>query len=208
VSEVVTTTLPAGSPARRSPFDGHPAGAHPNVAGQTGVRLQAGMLASVTQVSTWISGVHGLEQALAAWLGQPAPALTGETLQRAQGLLMRTGPEEFLWVAEQADGTLAGLRDSVARDVGSVTELSHARCRIRITGDRCLEVLSKLFPVDVRPAAFPTGQLRMTGHHHVPAALHRTGPQAFDIYVFTTYALDQLQALEDAALEYGVAVEV
>ena len=79
---------------------------------------------------------------------------------------------------------------------------------IRITGDRCLEVLSKLFPVDVRPAAFPTGQLRMTGHHHVPAALHRTGPQAFDIYVFTTYALDQLQALEDAALEYGVAVEV
>jgi sarcosine oxidase gamma subunit len=50
--------------------------------------------------------------------------------------------------------------------------------------------------------------VRLTGHHHVPAALHRTGAQAFDIYVFTTYALDQLQALEDAALEYGVAIAV
>ena len=30
-------------PARRSPFDGHPAAAHPNAAGHTGVRLQAGM---------------------------------------------------------------------------------------------------------------------------------------------------------------------
>ena len=204
VSEATTTTLPA----RRSPFDGHPAGGHPNAAGQTGVRLQAGMLASVTQVSTWISGVYGLELALADWLGQPAPALTGQTLQTAQGLLMRTGPEEFLLVAEQADGTLAGLRDSVARDVGSVTDLSHARCRIRISGEYCLEVLSKLFPVDLRPAAFPAGQVRLTGHHHVPAALHRTGAQAFDIYVFTTYALDQLQALEDAALEYGVAIAV
>ena len=57
MSEASITTLPA----RRSPFDGHPVGAHPNAAGQTGVRLQAGMLASVTQVSTWISGVHGLE---------------------------------------------------------------------------------------------------------------------------------------------------
>lgn len=199
-----TTTLPA----RRSPFEGHPAGEYPNAAGQTGVRLQAGMLASVTQVSTWISGVHGLEHALATWLGQPAPARTGQTLQTAQGLLMRSGPEEFLWVAEQADGALAGLRDRVARDVGAVTDLSHARCRIRISGERCLEVLSKLFPVDLRPAAFPNGQVRLTGHHHVPAALHRTGAQAFDIYVFTTYALDQLQALEDAALEYGVAVAV
>jgi sarcosine oxidase gamma subunit len=42
----------------------------------------------------------------------------------------------------------------------------------------------------------------------VPALLHRTGVDGFDIYVFTTYALDQLHALEDAALEYGVATAV
>ena len=90
MSEATTITATA---ARRSPFGGVSPGEHPNAAGQIGVRLQAGMLASVTQVSTWTRGVQGLEQALAAWLGQPAPALTGQTLQTAHGLLMRTGPE-------------------------------------------------------------------------------------------------------------------
>jgi len=213
VSEATTITATATAiaiaiAARRSPFDGVARGEHPNAAGQIGVRLQADMLASVTQVSTWTRGVQGLEQALAAWLGQPAPALTGQTLQTAHGLLMRTGPEEFLWVAEHTGDNLALLRSQVAPDVGSVTDLSHARCRIRIDGARCLDTLSKLFPIDLRSAAFPTGQLRLTGHHHVPAALHRTGAQTFDIFGMTTYALDQLHALEDAALEYGVAVGV
>ena len=68
VSEAANrTSLP------RSPFDGHPAGDHLNAAGQIGVRLQAGILPSVTQVSTWISGLAGLEQALAGWLGAQPP---------------------------------------------------------------------------------------------------------------------------------------
>lgn len=197
----------SNSPAPRSPFHGHPLGEHPNAAGQIGVRLQAGILPGVTQVSTWISGVPGLENALASGLGQPAPGPTGQTLQTADGLWMRTGPEEWLLVAGQPGDHLARWRRQVAADVGAVTDLSHARCRIRITGDRCRDTLSKLFPVDLREPAFAPGQVRLTGHHHVPATLHRTGADAFDLYVFTTYALDQLHALEDAALEYGVSLQ-
>jgi sarcosine oxidase subunit gamma len=84
--------------------------------------------------------------------------------------------------------------------------LGHARCRIRISGGKCRDTLSKLFAIDLRDAAFPVSQARLTGHHHVPALLHRVGPDQFDIYVFTTYAQDQLHALVDAALEYGVAL--
>ena len=192
----------------RSPFDGHPAGDHPNAAGQIGVRLRAGILSGVIQISTWIHGLAGLEQALAAWLGIQPPGPTGQAIHTAQGLLMRTGPEEWLLVAEQAGDLTAQLRRQVGADVGSVTDLGHARCRIRIEGGRCRDSLSKLYAIDLREPAFPVGQGRLTGHHHVPALLHRTGVDEFDIYVFTTYALDQLQALEDAALEYGVAVAV
>jgi len=195
-------------PAPRSPFEGDHGGDHPNAAGQIGVRLQAQILASVTQVSTWISGVAGLEQALTGWLDGPPPGPTGQTRESAQGLLMRTGPEEWLLVTEQAGDHTALLRRQVAADVGAVTDLSHARCRIRIEGERCRDTLSKLFAIDLREAAFAVGQVRLTGHHHVPALLHRTGVDRFDIYVFTTYARDQLHALKDAALEYGVAVAV
>ena len=47
----------------------------------------------------------------------------------------------------------------------------------------------------------------MSGHHHLPCSLHRRGETEFDLYVFTTYAHDQLGSLLDAALEYGVNLE-
>ena len=172
-----------------------------------GVRLHAAVLRSVTQASTWISGVSELERALASALGQPVPARTGQIQQSDHGLLVRTGPEEFLLIAEQALDNTALLRRHVTAQVGAVTDLSHARCRIRIAGDRCRDTLSKLFPLDLRDAAFPLAQIRLTGHHHVPALMHRMGRDQFDLYVLTTYARDQLHALVDAALEYGVVVE-
>lgn len=192
----------------RSPFQAHGGGERPNAAGRIGVRLEAGLLGSVTQVSTWVQGVAGLEQALDAWCGQAVPRHTGALLQTPQGQLLRSGPEEFLLVAEQSVGQFAQLRAAIAPTLGSVTDLSHARCRIRIDGEHCLDALSKLFAIDLREPAFPVGQARLTGHHHVPAVLVRTAARAFDVWVFTTYALDQLHTLEDAALEYGVVVAV
>jgi len=200
VSERPTRATP------RSPFEGQPASAQPNAAGTVGVCLHAEVLASVTQVSTWITGVDVLETALAAACGQPLPARTGDTRQTVLGLCIRTGPEEFLLVSDQAADNTALLRRHIAADVGSVTDLSHARCRIRIAGDRSRDALSKLFAIDLREAAFPVGLVELTGHHHVPALLHRVGPDRFDIYVFTTYARDQLLTLADAALEFGVSV--
>ena len=191
---------------QRSPFEGHDTAERPNAGGAIGVRLFAETLASVTQVSTWISGVAALEQALVGVLGQRAPATTGHTLRTPQGLVFRTGPEEILVVAEGDADNTAWLRRHVAADVGSVTDLSHARCRIRIRGENCCDVLGKLFPVDLRQAAFPIEEVRLTGHHHVPCLLHRLASDSFDIYVFSTYAHDQLGTVIDAALEYGVAL--
>ena len=54
-------------------------------------------------------------------------------------------------------------------------------------------------------AAFAIGCL--SGHHHLPCGLHRLAEAEFDLYVFTTYAHDQLASLMDAALEYGVHLE-
>ena len=192
---------------RRSPFAGHAVAGHPNAAGQTGVRLQAETLPGAAQISTWISGVQGLEQALTALLGRQPPTQTGQTQATRHGLLVRTGPEEFLLVADHDVDNAAELRRHVPAGIGAVTDLGHARCRIRISGDRCRDTLSKLFPIDLRDAAFPVGQARATGHHHVPALLHRIEHDRFDLYVFTTYAQDQLHVLVDAALEYGVSVD-
>ena len=189
----------------RSPFAGHTAGDRPNSAGAIGVRLTAGTLPGAALISTWISGIDGLTSALRAQFGT-VPEVTGQTVATAMGLLARTGPEEFLLLSASAANPVMPLRQTVTADIGAITDLSHARCRIHIEGAQCLTTLNKLFALDLRPSAFPVGEVRLTGTHHVPCLLHRLRDDAFEMVVFTTYAYDQLSTVVDAALEYGVGV--
>jgi methylglutamate dehydrogenase subunit D len=199
---------------RRSPFEGHTLGDRPTRAGRVEVQLAAGMLDSVTLVSTWPAGLTALTEVLGAALGLSLPAQTGQTVHTPGMLVVRTGPEEFMVIADQAGGTSADpvnmctlLRQSIGPEIGSVTDLSHARCRIHIQGSKCLATLSKLFALDFRDEAFPLNQVRLSGHHHVPCTLHRLGKAEFAVLVFTTYAFDQLATLLDAAREFGVSLK-
>ena len=191
----------------RSPCEGHTLGERPAREGSLGVSLRAGLVPSAVLVSTWVSGEAALQAALSQLLGQTPPGPTGQIQATHLGLLMRTGPEEWLLIGEAAGDPYPVLRAAIGADVGGVTDLSHARCRIKVQGPRCLDTLSKLFALDCRPTAFPVGELRLSGHHHLPCSLHRLGETEFDLYVFTTYAHDQLASLLDAALEYGVKLE-
>ena len=193
--------------AIRSPFAGHKAGAFPNTAGQLGVILSSTLLPGTALVSTWISGIEELTTALQSAWGT-VPASTGHTGNTAHGQVLRTGPEEFLVVPYDGAPVAKALRAVVTAGIGSVTDLSHARCRIRIEGAQCRATLNKLFALDLRESEFPVGEVRLTGTHHVPCALHRLGAERFDMLVFSTYAYDQLSTVMDAALEFGVTVTV
>lgn len=203
----VVSPVPAAA-VQRSPFHGHEPFERRARNGAIGVRLQAGLLRSVTQVHTWPGGIDVLAHALAQAVGAAVPTRTGTLVALPHGVVLRTGPEEFLLVSEHAEPQWPALRRAIAADVGSVTDLSHARCRIRIGGSASRDTLSKLFALDLREAALPVGEMRLTGHHHVPCLLLRAGLDDFEMLVFSTYAHDQLGTLVDAALEYGVALEM
>ena len=209
MSEASTESVPPSAP-HRSPFEGHVVGAQASAVGRIGVRLHAHTLPGVLLIATWPAAIAALEQALCGVLALsgPLPARTGQVAELPQALLMRTGPQEFMLLAATGEPVVAALRAHVLADVGAVTDLGHARCRIRISGDACLDTLAKLFALDFRTAAFAVGEMRLTGHHHVPCLLHRRGETQFDMLVFTTYANDQLATLLDAAREYGVALEL
>lgn len=186
----------------RSAFAGHTPGRFANAQGQTGLQVAARRLPGVYLLSTWINGVAAFEAAVQAALGS-VPARPGLVVQTAHGLLMRTGPEELMLISPDEAERLPLLRQHIAPDVGAVADLSHARCCIRMQGPACRTVLNKLFALNLRESEFPVGQARLGGTHHVPSLLHRLDADAFDWYVFTTYAHDQLTTLLDAALEYG-----
>ncbi len=207
-SDTVSETAQPAMPRHRSPFDGYKPDQRPAPGGPVGVGLQARTLPGLWLIHTWSSGADGLRSALtAAWGAAGVPQRTGQVATLAQGLLMCTGPCEYQLLAAQVPGFAADLRRHVPADVGSVTDLGHARCRIHIEGPHCRDTLSKLFALDLREAAWPVGELRLTGHHHVPCGAYRLGIDSFDLLVLSTYAVDQLGTLLDAAQEYGVVLE-
>lgn len=181
---------------------------HPTHQGLVQVHISAQALDSVTLMSTWASGIDGLTRAVHQALGCTPPARTGETSACTQGLLMRSGPLEFLLVGlHAAPDRVAQLRAHIPADTGSVLDLSHARVRVRVQGVKAVHALSKLYALDFRPAAFAAGDFKLSGHHHIPCTLHRLDAHSFDLYFLSTYAHGQIAALADAALEYGVSVD-
>lgn len=194
----------------RSPFAGEDGGPwsaeHRSPGGNIGLHVQAQTCASVTWISTWLSGAAALEAALTQALRCTVPERPGTTVMTEWGRLLRTGPTDFCLIGDEAVNRVALLRQDIGPEVGSVTDLSHARCCIRVSGPQCCQVLGKLFVLDLRERAFGVGEVRMTGTHHVPSMLLRSGDESFDLFVFTTYARDQVDTLLDAALEHGYHV--
>ena len=181
----------------------------PTRCGQLQVHLRVQKLSNLTQISTWSSNIGALSSALHRALDCAPPLHTGQLVSCALGTLMRSGPYEFLLVGDTGQppsDRVTLLRQHISADTGAVLDLSHARVRVSVHGDKAVEALSKLYALDMRPAAFASNSFALTGHHHIPCLLHRLDIQHFHAYYFTTYARGQIEALADAALEFGVDV--
>jgi len=200
VSNFTATTANTAAPATRS---------QPTRSGQLQVHLRVQKLSNLTQISTWSSSIGALSSALHRALDCDPPLHTGQLVACALGTLMRSGPFEFLLVGDtnQAPSDRVGLlRQHISADLGAVLDLSHARVRVSVHGEKAVDALSKLYALDFRPAAFDNNSFALTGHHHIPCLLHRLDAQYFHAYYFSTYARGQIEMLMDAALEFGVDV--
>jgi sarcosine oxidase subunit gamma len=125
----------------------------------------------------------------------------------AQGrTLMRVGPEHFWVLGPENDELAARLSPSIAPSVGSILPLSHSRTRIFIEGAAARAVLAKGIPLDFDPAVFKIGQFALTGLHHTPVLVHRTGAERYEIYAMRTFAHSIWEWLTDAALPVGYDV--
>ena len=203
---VSSSSTPTLSATRAGPFPASMAQRRPNRDGQVQVRMQASTVPQLTQLSTWIGGWEALAARLSALL--PLPAMPGQTATQDGHWVARTGPEELLLITAPGADLLRELHQALPADVGHSLDLGQARCRLQLQGPAAVASLQKLFALDFRDAAFPVGEVRLSGAHHLPALLHRTGTDAFALYLHTTYAHDQVESLFDAALEWGVELNV
>ena len=180
-------------------------GVHGHVTGSPGVQLSETQPGSIVQVAAWPQTQRQLIDAVAAIAGLALSDAPGSGTLSETRSAFGIAPGRFLLI-DEAEGLAAQLAAGITSDVGTITDLSHARTAIRVAGPRAEWVLSKLFAIDFSLAAFPLGHGRSTMHHDVFAAIQRSSENGFDLYVFRSFARSFWTTLCHAAEEVGYEV--
>ena len=162
--------------------------------GLTPVRIGSVTLSEVPQDQIW---------AILPWHG--AIEATGAVLQSAHGLpfpapgaLHGPGSTRIAWAGlDQA--FLFGTRpdDGLAAHAALIDQ-SDAWAHLLVSGADVREVLARLVPIDLAPAACPKGSARRTLLGHMPCLILHPGGDAFEILVFRSMARSAVHDLRRA----------
>ena len=141
-----------------------------------------------------------LRRAVSKEVGVDVPEQRGLTLQGAKGAAWMS-PDELLVMVphEDAQGVADRLAAALASQHALVVNVSDARAVLAVSGTGAREVLAKLAPVDLSPAAFQPGMIRRTRLAQAPAAFWMTagemGEDIFHVVCFRSeagYVIDVL----------------
>jgi len=142
--------------------------------------------------------------AVTAGTGLAVPG-TRQMLREGAQAVAWMSPDELLLMLPAADltGRLEAMRAAAEGGFVTLADVSDARARFHIRGPRAREVLMKLCPVDLAPAAFGAGRIRRTRAAQIAVALWMTGEDAFDLLCFRSVAGHAFALLRTAAAPGG-----
>lgn len=115
------------------------------------------------------------------------------------------GPDEWLLLAPEAEGetTERTLRTAIAGGAGSLVEIGHRNVGLTLEGADAARLLNAGCPLDLGASAFPVGMVTRTLLGKVEIVLWRTGPQAFHIETWRSFAPYVVGFLAEAAHDPG-----
>jgi heterotetrameric sarcosine oxidase gamma subunit len=171
-----------------------------------GVTLAEIQPGSVVQLAAWRGEEGALISAIKEVTGLALPDGAGGGFAAETKAAFGFAPGKFL-VADQDEGLAADFAKAVSAEIGTVTDLSHGRTAIRITGPKAEWVLAKFFAVDFSLPALPLGSGLSTVHHDIFAQIQRSGADQFDVYIFRSFARSFWNSLCHASEEVGYEVQ-
>lgn len=150
-----------------------------------------------------------LAKAAKARFGVAAPDVP-KAIQASDATLIWSGPDQFFILSKGGRHTMETLAPALS-GAASLSDQSHARAFISISGARALMMLAKLSSIDLHPANFPIGAAAATSMDHTGVTLWRgndlpDGQAVFNLLVFATFAESLWHTMLDAAAEYGADI--
>ena len=181
-------------------------GSHGHAADGIGVTLSEIQPGSIVQLAAWQGQERSMITAIKQVTGLALPDGAGGGIATEAKAAFGFAPGKFL-VVDQDEGLTNELAKAVAVETGTVTDLSHGRTAIRISGRKVEWVLSKFFAIDFSLPAFPVGSGISTVHHDFFTQIQRSGADQFDLYVFRSFARSFWNSLCHASEEVGYEVK-
>ena len=180
-------------------------GRHGRAEGPPGVTLTETRPGSIVQIGAWPGREEELLAAATSVLGVPLASLPRAGAVSGHRTIFGIGPG--LWMAsDQVEGLAPRLADIIDAEMGTVTDLSHGRVVLRVSGPEAEWVLAKFFALDFAIEAFPVEAGRATAHHDTLVHIQRVRDDGFDLYLFRSFARSFWDALCRAAEEEGYEV--
>ena len=149
----------------------------------------------------------GFRSAVSAALGLE-PVVEPLTAARKRDVsILWLGPDEWLVVVpDRRIGRIGhALRDALDGQHAAVTDVSHSRTILALSGPDAHAVLAKGCPLDFHPRVFGPGRCAQSRLAKCQVLIHQTSAApAFEIYVHRSFAHYAWTWLEDAGREFGV----
>jgi len=192
----------------RSPIDrALVAGAY-GAQGEAGVSLTEIRNFNLVQVMARRGKAADMSTAAQARFGVPAPE-TPKAVGTADATLIWSGPDQFFVLSKGGKHGIEALAAAFAGSA-SLSDQSHARVLMNVSGARARAMLAKVSSIDLHPDAFGVGGASATSMDHTSVTLwrggDRNGQAVFNLLVFATFADSLWHTMLDSAAEYGVTI--
>ena len=161
--------------------------------------------AAIAQVTAWPDTDKGVAEAIGELCGT-APGPVSSVVKHGPMTVITAAPGRYIVVCE--DGDIAGaLSTALPAGEAAVTDLSHARTVLRLSGEAAADILGKGLAIDLHPSVFPAGRAAQTVLHHIDVLVIRRGDNVFDLLAFRGFGLSLAEWLLDAGLEFEIGLE-
>jgi sarcosine oxidase subunit gamma len=171
-----------------------------------GVRLSIRHPLSIATIIARKDRGEALSAALQAHYGIPAPA-PGLTAKGHGLMLQWCGAEQYYAIAEgRAEGVFYLELKARLMGLASVSDQSHGRVVITVSGPKAPALLAKGSPVDFHRREFPLGAAAVTQMAHIGVHVSCTGEDAYELSLFRGFSEHFWEWLTEQAEEFGYEI--
>ena len=138
--------------------------------------------------------------------GALPPASCNATTLNGDIRMFGVGPGRWLLVAPASQDLPARLVGPVPAEVAAITDLSHGRSVVRVSGLDTRRLLAKMCLLDLDSRVFTPGRCAQTLFGQAGVLLEAVSDEVIDVFFSRSYAVSGWEMLTDAAAEFGYSV--